>query len=196
MGALKGVAAAIALVAPGAASAQVSNWQPVILEASQRFAIPASWIERVMLIESGGRAYRGGRPVVSAKGAMGLMQLMPATWTEMRAVLALGRDPFDAHDNIIAGSAYLRLLYDRFGYPGLFAAYNAGPDRYRRYLAGSQALPRETVAYVGAAMAGSGMPRPAIRPGASSLFAASASPASTVPALPGQATLFAIAPRP
>lgn len=196
MDALKGVAAAIALAAPGAASAQVSNWRPVILEASQRFAIPASWIERVMLIESGGRAYRGGRPVVSAKGAMGLMQLMPATWTEMRAVLALGSDPFDAHDNIIAGSAYLRLLYDRFGYPGLFAAYNAGPDRYRRYLAGSQTLPPETVAYLGAAAAGSGMPRPAIWPAALSLFATSGAPASTVSAPPVKSTLFAIAPRP
>jgi soluble lytic murein transglycosylase-like protein len=196
MDALKGVAAAIALAAPGAASAQVSAWRPVILEASQRFAIPASWIERVMLIESGGRAYRGGRPVVSPKGAMGLMQLMPATWTEMRSALALGNDPLDAHDNIIAGAAYLRLLYDRFGYPGLFAAYNAGPDRYRRYIAGSQALPRETVAYLGAATAGSGMARTAIWPAASALFAASAAPASTVPSPPARATLFAIAPRP
>lgn len=196
MDALKCVAAAIALAAPGTASAQVSNWRPVILEASQRFGIPASWIERVMFIESGGRAYRGGKAVVSPKGAMGLMQLMPGTWTEMRAALALGSDPFDAHDNIIAGSAYLRLLYDRFGYPGLFAAYNAGPDRYRRYLAGSQALPRETVAYLGVASGGSGEPRPAIWPAASSLFAASGAPASTVPAPPVQPTLFAIAPRP
>jgi soluble lytic murein transglycosylase-like protein len=196
MDALKCVAAAIALIAPESASAQVSNWRPIILEASQRFAIPASWIERIMLIESGGCAYRGGRPVVSPKGAMGLMQLMPATWTEMRAALGLGSDPFDAHDNIIAGSAYLRLLYDRFGYPGLFAAYNAGPDRYRRYLAGSQALPRETVAYLGVASGWSGMARPAIRPAASSLFAAPAAIASTVAATPEQPTLFAIAPRP
>lgn len=196
MDALKCVAAALALAAPGAASAQVSTWRPIILEASRRFAIPASWIECVMLIESGGRAYRGGRPVVSPKGAMGLMQVMPATWTAMRAALALGSDPFDAHDNIIAGSAYLRLLYDRFGYPGLFAAYNAGPGRYRRYREGSEALPRETVAYLGAASAGPGMPRRAIPPGASSLFVASTVSVTIAPASPAQPTLFAIAPRP
>jgi len=195
MDALKCVAAAIALAMPGVASAQVSTWQPIIREASERFAIPASWIERVMQIESGGRAYRGGRPVISPKGAMGLMQLMPATWARMRAALALGSDPFDAHDNIIAGSAYLRLLYDRFGYPGLFAAYNAGPDRYRRYLAGSEALPRETVAYLGAASGWSWVERQAIRPEASSLFAGAAAPATTAPAPSVQVMLFAIAPR-
>jgi len=195
MDALKRVAAAFALAMPGAASAQVSTWRPIILEASERFAIPASWIERVMLIESGGRAYRGDRPVVSRKGAMGLMQLMPATWTKMRAALALGSDPFDAHDNIIAGSAYLRLLYDRFGYPGLFAAYNAGPGRYRRYLEGSEPLPSETVAYLGAASGWSGMKRLAIRPEASSLFAASSARVTdSVP--PAPPALFAIAPRP
>ena len=63
---------------------------------------------------------------------MGLMQLMPGTWSEMRLMLGLGGDPFEPHDNIMAGTAYLRMVYDRFGYPGLFAAYNAGPGR--RYL--------------------------------------------------------------
>lgn len=57
---------------------------------------------------------------------MGLMQLMPATWRDTRELLGLGADPHNAHDNILAGTFYLRPMYDRFGYPGLFAAYNAG----------------------------------------------------------------------
>jgi hypothetical protein len=44
-------------------------------------------------------------------------------------------DPHAPRDNILAGTLYLRLMYDRFGYPGLFGAYNAGPGRYASYLA-------------------------------------------------------------
>ena len=84
---------------------------------------------------------------VSSAGAMGLMQIMPATWKELRGHYHLGHDPFDAHDNILAGAAYLRELYDRYGSPGFLAAYNAGPERYEEYLAG-RPLPRETRAYV------------------------------------------------
>lgn len=87
-----------------------------------------------------------GVPIVSAQGAMGLMQLMPETWSEMRGAHDLGSNPFDPHDNILAGAAYLRAMYDRFGYPGLFAAYNAGPRRYERFLAGT-GLPAETLRY-------------------------------------------------
>jgi hypothetical protein len=81
---------------------------------------------------------------------MGLMQLMPGTWRDMRALLGLGSDPHDPHDNILAGTAYLRLMYDRFGYPALFAAYNAGPARYAAARAGKRSLPAETRAYVAA----------------------------------------------
>lgn len=78
------------------------------------------------------------------------MQLMPATWVEMRSRLSLGSDPDDPHDNILAGTFFLRLMYDRFGYPGLFGAYNAGPGTYAAYLAYRRRLPEETVAYLGA----------------------------------------------
>ena len=116
------------LATPGPAAAQgVAIWRPYVVEAAHRFAIPETWIDAVMWIESRGRTRSGGHPIVSRKGAMGLMQLMPATWAAMRAAWGLGSDPFDPHDNIIAGTAYLRQLYDRFGYPGMFAAYNAGP---------------------------------------------------------------------
>lgn len=91
-----------------------------------------------------------GRPIRSVKGAIGLMQLMPATWVEVRATLGLGADPDDPRDNILAGTFYLRAMYDRFGYPGCFAAYNAGPGRYRAWLAGRRSLPDETVAYLAA----------------------------------------------
>lgn len=128
----------------------IDRWGGHIREASARFGVPEDWIRRVMRAESGGRTTFHGRPITSPAGAMGLMQLMPATWAEMRAAHRLGPDPHDPRDNILAGTAYLRALYERFGYPGLFAAYNAGPSRYAEHLAGARRLPAETVAYVAA----------------------------------------------
>ena len=119
--------AALALLAAAPVKSEpVDRWQPYIAEASARFGVPADWIERVMRAESGGRTTLDGRPIVSPAGAMGLMQLMPGTWAEMRVRLGLGHDPHAPRDNILAGTYYLRLMYDRFGYPGLFGAYNAG----------------------------------------------------------------------
>lgn len=149
MGALKTLVAAALLSAATPVSAHgVGTWRPFIGEASSRYDLPAEWIERVVRIESGGRRRIGGRPIVSRAGAMGLMQLMPRTWLAMRKLAGLGPDPFDAHDNILAGALYLPLLYQRFGYPGMFAAYSAGPGRYLDYLSGQQPLPRETVRYL------------------------------------------------
>ena len=139
-------AALLALGAP--AHAQVERWSAEIGEASARFGIPEEWIRRVMKAESDGRTELAGRRIVSRAGAMGLMQLMPETWSEMRAANGLGADPFDPHDNILAGAAYLRAMYDRFGYPGLFAAYNAGPGRYADHLANGSSLPAETIDYL------------------------------------------------
>lgn len=187
MGTLKIVAVVALLTAPVAATAQVVAWRPYVIEASDRFDVPGAWIERVMRLESGGRIRIGGRSVVSSAGAIGLMQLMPTTWAAMRDLAGLGSDPFDPHDNIMAGTLYLRLLYDRFGYPGLFAAYNAGPERYRLYLAGRRTLPGETVRYLTAA---SGAPAQA-----------RAKPTYRLPlrvkgnSSPSADTLFAIAPR-
>ncbi|PQM26723.1 lytic transglycosylase domain-containing protein [Sphingopyxis lindanitolerans] len=149
MAPLKLVVAALALfVATPAYADPVAQWQPHIAEASARFGIPAGWIERVIRAESGGRTMLAGRPITSRAGAMGLMQLMPGTWADLRVRLGLGTDPHDPGDNIIAGTAYLRMMYDRFGYPGMFAAYNAGPGRYAAYLAGRSRLPSETTAYL------------------------------------------------
>lgn len=146
------VAATIIAASPVRAQ-DLERWQPQIEEASSRFGVPSAWIRKVIWAESRGRTQIGDAPVRSRKGAIGLMQLMPGTWADMRARLSLGSDPDNPRDNILAGTFYLRLLYDRFGYPGLFAAYNAGPARYEKYLSGIP-LPAETVAYL-AGIAGS-----------------------------------------
>ena len=114
-------------------------------EAAQRFGVPAHWILAVMRRESAGDVR-----AVSERGAMGLLQIMPDTWDELRARYGLGRDPFDPRDNILAGVAYLRELHDRFGSPGFLAAYNAGPTRYAEHLAKGRPLPKETRDYVAA----------------------------------------------
>ncbi|UFW90502.1 lytic transglycosylase domain-containing protein [Bradyrhizobium barranii] len=118
------------------------RFEHLIGEAAQRFAIPVHWIQSILRIESAGDAH-----AKSDKGAIGLMQIMPATWVELRQRYALGNDPYDPHDNILAGAAYLRELFDRYGFPGAFAAYNTGPARYEQHLAGVL-LPVETQAYV------------------------------------------------
>ena len=79
---------------------------------------------------------------------MGLMQLMPGTWARQRARFSLGQDPFDPRDNVLAGTSYLREMYDRYGAQGFLAAYNAGPGRYEDWLAGRRSLPLETHRYV------------------------------------------------
>ena len=113
-----------------------------IAEASRRFGVPIAWIRAVMRAESAGESR-----AVSSAGAMGLMQIMPATWAGLRARHGLGRDPYDPRDNILAGTAYLRELHDRYGSPGFLAAYNAGPGRYEASR-GGRPLPAETRAYV------------------------------------------------
>jgi Transglycosylase SLT domain len=116
-----------------------------VAEASRRFRIPTAWIRTVMRAESA-----GVQRAVSPKGAMGLMQIMPDTWDELRVRYRLGKDPYHPRDNILAGTAYLRELHDRYGSPGFLAAYNAGPKRYEHYLSGKRSLPPETRVYVAA----------------------------------------------
>jgi Transglycosylase SLT domain len=115
-----------------------------IAEAAQRFELPAAWIRAVMRAESDGDPH-----ATSPKGAIGLMQIMPETWTELRVRYRLGADLYDPHDNIVAGAAYIRELFDRYGSPEWIAAYNAGPGRYEEALKG-RPLPPETRAYVAA----------------------------------------------
>ena len=116
-----------------------------LAEASQRFGIPDAWIRAVMRAESA-----GDLRAISSAGAMGLMQIMPDTWADLRVRHRLGSDPYDPRDNILAGTAYLREMHDRYGSPGFLAAYNAGPGRYEEYLSAGRPLPAETRDYVAA----------------------------------------------
>ena len=125
-------------------------WGPYIREASKRYDVPETWIRALMRQESGGSLYRNGRLITSSAGAMGLMQVMPGTYAELRARHNLGPDPFDPHENIMAGVAYMREMYDMYGSPGFLAAYNAGPNRLDDYLANQRSLPDETRHYVAA----------------------------------------------
>jgi len=129
-------------------SPKIDRWQSFIEAASVRFRISPDWIRAVMARESAGLTALHGAPIVSSAGAMGLMQLMPGTWSDMRARYGLGNDPFDAHDNVFAGTAYLREMFDRYGFPNLFAAYHAGPGRTDAYLSGRKPLPEATKTYL------------------------------------------------
>jgi soluble lytic murein transglycosylase-like protein len=118
-------------------------YAPHVAEAARRFGIPEAWIWAVMRVESNGNSR-----AISRAGAMGLMQIMPGTWAGLRAQHGLGTDPFDVRDNIMAGAAYLRAMYDRYGdASAMLAAYNAGPGRFDEYLRG-RPLPAETRAYL------------------------------------------------
>ncbi|MFI0849121.1 lytic transglycosylase domain-containing protein [Mesorhizobium sp. IMUNJ 23232] len=125
-------------------SSSPDPWAAHIAEAAKRFAIPERWIRAVMAIES-----VNDPAALSPRGAIGLMQLMPATWDELRAKHRLGGDPWQPRDNILAGAAYLREMHDRYGsVAAMLAAYNAGSARYDAHLATGRALPAETIDYV------------------------------------------------
>ncbi len=123
-------------------------WGPYITEASNRFDVPDTWIRAVMHVESGGHEYLNGQLITSGAGAMGLMQVMPETYDELRQQYSLSDDPYDPHNNILAGTAYIREMYDIYGAPGFLAAYNAGPARLDDYLSNNRPLPDETRRYV------------------------------------------------
>jgi soluble lytic murein transglycosylase-like protein len=146
----------------------VSTW---VAEASARFALPPSLITGVMRRESAFRPL-----AVSPAGALGLMQVMPGTYQALRRRYGLGSDPLAPRDNVLAGAAYLRELYDRFGPGGFLAAYNAGPTRYLQALIEGGPLPAETRRYVRQLQLDLGPARAG--PGPPTLFA----PLSTAPA--------------
>ncbi|UPT86994.1 lytic transglycosylase domain-containing protein [Bradyrhizobium barranii subsp. apii] len=168
-----GNATAVAEGRPADPTAKYATSDPFVHfveHASRWFGVPVRWIRAVIDVESA-RNVRARSP----KGAMGLMQIMPGTWAELRLRYDLGNDPYDPGDNILAGTAYLRELLDRYGSPGFLAAYNAGPARYEEHLAG-RPLPAETQAYlqklvpvIGSDIAASGAVAN-LRPPAAALF--------------------------
>lgn len=135
-------AQSMAVVSPPPSS-QSAPLDQAISEASRRFGVPETWIRAVIRFES-----FGDPRAVSRKGAIGLMQLMPATYATLRQSLHLGANPFDIHDNVAAGTAYMRMMFDRYGVAGMVGAYNAGPARWEAYVSGVRSLPSETVSYL------------------------------------------------
>jgi soluble lytic murein transglycosylase len=103
----------------------VGTYDDLIERAARRHGVPAAMVKAVIHAES---AFNP--KAVSSKGAMGLMQLMPAT-AELLGV----EEPFQARQNVQGGTRYLRTLHDRYGsWTHTLAAYNAGPsavDQYR-----------------------------------------------------------------
>jgi len=188
-------------VIPAPATAQPNLQRPrvgdaiatAIAEASRRFGLSQDWIRAVIQAES---AF--DPRATSRVGAMGLMQVMPATYAELRARYGFGLDAYDPRDNVLAGTAYLRELYDRFGIAGALAAYNAGPGRYQEHLDTGRTLPLETRNYVARIAEISGVGRPLAErsarpiaprptppdPAAAPLFVTMGFPSAAVPATP------------
>lgn len=129
-------------------SSLVAVWQHDIAAASRRFGMPERWIKAVMRVESDGHLTLNGQLIRSPAGAMGLMQVMPRTYAELRARYDLGANPYAPRNNIMAGTAYLREMFDRFGAPWFLAAYNAGPARLEQTLLAGRALPMQTQRYL------------------------------------------------
>jgi soluble lytic murein transglycosylase-like protein len=141
------------------AAAPSATCADYLAEAEQVSGLPETLIASVLHVES-----RGNSAAVSAAGAKGCMQIMPATWDSLTARYALGSDVYDPRANMIGGALYLREMVDRYGLQGGLAAYNAGPGRYEAWRDGRRNLPRETINYVAqiAPMAGGNAapPRP------------------------------------
>ena len=119
--------------------AKAGQYDSIIERAAVSAAVEPNLLRAVIVVESGFNSR-----AVSKRGAMGLMQLMPATATRYGAA-----NPFDPQDNVHAGAQYLKYLIDRFGQDLrlALAAYNAGENAVDRN--GGQIPPfTETMAYV------------------------------------------------
>jgi soluble lytic murein transglycosylase-like protein len=178
--------------------ALLNRWNPLVELASKRFGVPQAWIRAVMRMESGGRTMSSeAQPITSHAGAMGLMQVMPGTYREMRAQFGLGANAYDPHDNVFAGVAYLRWLHGKYGFPAMFAVYNDGPGHFEDRRAHGAALPAETQNYVNRIAATLGSDTTAsrgartvsfTRPSGERIIVAASSISSVRAALPGEYT--------
>jgi soluble lytic murein transglycosylase-like protein len=119
------------------ANARAAVFRPFVDRAARRYEVSAALIDAIAHAES-----RYNQAAVSPKRAVGIMQLMPGTARQ------LGVDSHDPAANILGGTAYLRLLLNRFNGDIIrtIAAYNAGPGAVER----ARGIPRypETVRYV------------------------------------------------
>lgn len=131
-------------LSPGHPSSSVDDpLNGFIAEASERFGLPTAWIRAIVR-----HGRDGSARVARRKGAVGLMQLMPETWAELRPRYALGDDQFDPRDSILAGTAHLREMYDRYRLKEFFAAYYMGPTRYDEHLKSGLPLPADVQTFV------------------------------------------------
>lgn len=123
---------------PLAEVAPAESWAylPLVEAAAKRHQVDPRLVHAVITVESRYRAHARSR-----KGAMGLMQLMPATARELQV-----GNPWDPAANIDAGVRHLRQLLDRFDVHLAVAAYNAGAGAVRKF--GGVPPFRETQAYV------------------------------------------------
>lgn len=164
-----------ALLASAAQGAEKKNvYGGIIDQASQKFDVPYKLIKSIVKQESGGNA-----DAKSPVGAIGLMQLMPATAKDMGVT-----DPTDPEQNIMGGTKYFRGLMDRFGgdIPKALAGYNAGPGAVLKY--GGVPPYKETQGYVRNIMAnyaGGDQSPESSRPTATSSFAPTAASAPQNP---------------
>jgi soluble lytic murein transglycosylase-like protein len=141
--------AGVRAIRPTAPRRRAGMYDGMIVEEAQAYGIRADLVRAVVQTES---AFNPR--AISSKGAMGLMQLMPATAAELGV-----RDPFDPAQNIRGGVAYLAYLLARYdGNETLaLAAYNAGPTAVDRH--GMQVPPyRETRNYVSRIQAATSLP--------------------------------------
>ena len=119
--------------------AEQVRYSSFINAAAKRYNLTPELIQAIIKIESSFNPF-----AISERGAMGLMQLMPETAKEMNV-----ESPFEAEENIMGGSRYLRKLHDLFAgdLQLVLAAYNAGPNRI---LENNHRIPRipETEEYV------------------------------------------------
>lgn len=122
---------------PSASGRDAGRYDELIREAARRCGLSADLIHAVVRAESDYDPH-----CTSSAGAMGLMQLMPATARALGVV-----DAYDPTQNLLGGCRYLRAQFDRFGDLSLaLAAYNAGPGAVARY--GGIPPYHETRAYV------------------------------------------------
>jgi soluble lytic murein transglycosylase-like protein len=147
-------AAAVRAAQPVAASIRGAEFDETIAQHAAAQGVSPELVRAVIQVESGFNAR-----AVSPKGAMGLMQLMPATARELGVV-----NPFHPDDNIRGGVTYLRQLLDRYdsNVELALAAYNAGPGSVAKY--GAVPPYRETQAYVKKVTGVSGPPPPPAPP--------------------------------
>ena len=116
----------------------------MIASAAQLHALPVDFLVRLLWQESRFQPDAVGPVTRSGARALGIAQFMPETAAERRLL-----EPFNPGEALPKSSEFLAELRDKFGNIGLAAAaYNAGPQRVREFIAGSRALPAETRHYV------------------------------------------------